>query len=320
MRNAVILVILILISSVYSIENITVGFKTGTDFAAYNVDSKAVFVWAREDGSLGLSSVKVIATSLTKLYSTGINQYTSVYPSISIYGNNAIVVYPDEDGKLRFLFYNILTDGSLKYVSKYVASETVRVGISSVISEDLLFVSMMGDHSEPYILCYEVENNSVKLKTQQNIVSEKCITIPRLCVLGGYLYVTWVDDNGNVHLRALEIKTQGGIYLIDRGERSLLLKTIVSNVKNVAPSDIVVNGDVLYLSWVDSKDRYLHIRSYTPTGSSIGNYTSEVILRERLSKYKILIVNKDLWAFWVGDGGEMPKMFSPSWSVYGRKM
>jgi len=320
MRNILILVSLIIASSAFSQENITAGFKTGTDFGAYNVDSKALFVWAREDGSLGLSSVKVVASSLTKIYSTGVNQYTSVYPSISVHGNTAIAVYPDEEGKLRFLFYNILSDGSLKYVSKYVASEIVRVGISSVIYEDLLFVAMMGDHSEPYILCYEIDKDSVTLKTQQNIMNEKCQTIPRLAVLGDYLYITWIDGDGVVHLRAIEIKKQGGVSLIDKGERPLLLKTAMSNVKNVAPSDIVVKGDILYLSWLDSKDRYLHIRSYTPSGSSIGNYTDEVVLRERLSKYKILIVTGNLWVFWVGDGGEMSRVFSPSWFVYGRKM
>jgi hypothetical protein len=320
MRNVLILVSLIIASSVFSQENTTAGFKTGTDFGAYDVDSKALFVWAREDGSLGLSSVKVVASSLTKIYSTGVNQYTSIYPSISVHGNTAIAVYPDEEGKLRFLFYNILSDGSLKYVSKYVASEIVRVGISSVISEDLLFVAMMGDHSEPYILCYEIDKDSVTLKTQQNIMNEKCQTIPRLAVLGDYLYITWIDGEGVVHLRAIVIKKQGGVSLIDKGERPLLLKTVTSNVKNVAPSDIVVKGDILYLSWLDSKDRYLHIRLYTPSGSSIGNYTDEVVLRERLSKYKILIVTGNLWVFWVGDGGEMSKVFSPSWFVYGRKM
>ncbi|MGQ9707113.1 MAG: hypothetical protein ACUVWP_09000 [bacterium] len=320
MRFLIILINLFSICIVISAENIAVGFKTGTDFGVCNIKNRAIFVWAREDGSLGLCSVKISATSISKIYSTGVNQYTNMYPSISISGNNTIIVYPDEEGKLRFLFYDILADGSLRYTGKYVASERVRVGLSSIVSDDLLFVSMMGDSLEPFILCYEVGEDSVKLITQHNIVGEKCLTIPKLCVFENYLYITWIDAEGDVHLRALEIKTQGGVNLIDRGERSLLIKTVVSNVKNVAHSDVVMDGGVLYLSWVDSKDRYLHIRSYTPSGGSVGNYTAEITLRERLSKYKILIVNDDLWVFWVGDGGNMPKIFSPSWSIYGKKM
>lgn len=300
-------------------DSVNMGFRTGTNFGAYSYDGCVIFTWAREDRSLGVLDIEITGTTVKDLYSKGINQFTSDYPTVSVSDNIAIISYPDEENKLRFSFYKVLSNGKLKYLGKQITSERAVGGISSTALDDLLFISISGENREPSVLCYEVYRDRVELKTQEVLLGEACVTEPRLAVMDDYLYVTWVDPRGAIHIRAFQIKS-GGASLIDKGERSLMLYTETEGVENIAPSDVVSDGEMLFLSWRDTRDDYLHIRSFNPSGSSLGNYIDETIVRESLSKYRILNLNGELWVFWVADGGNMGKKFNPSYPVYATKI
>jgi len=287
------------------------------------MDNNLIIAWVRDDGFIKISVGKLNSSSkrFEIEYNDTLNEITRYSPSITSNDDEIVLSYIDSDYNIRFLTYKY-TGGKLKEMSNNVLPYKIT---SSIVGEtkpidifmksQYIFAVWMGEESVSFegqgsgkivLTCFSLNNGTINVETKKVLEGYTYETPPSLTVVGSYLYVSWVDENGEVKLLPFTLmKSGGGVKFIEGSPENVdIYSRNIPDILNYTPPSVLQSdGESLFIFWFNGDYNRVYMRSYLPEQGNIGYYIDESVFMKNLSDFDAIIYNEKPYMIWLDNYG-----------------